>query len=560
MKIKYLVMSIALMLGVGQACRPASFQNIDKSAFEGGSGDGDSIGGTDDSNPDLDPTGNPVDNGGSGTGTGDSGGKKPDGTGTGKGTDPVDPVDGGKGKMSLMVTLPMPSIKMGENKMQATARLNTTTTPPNVRWSVSGPMDQMSIGTIDEKGVYTSPKVIDKPFPVSIIATLISDPTIKGMAPLLVEPLTDMNPMKPILTVTTPVDTVKTGENKVPATAIINTSMTPPPVNWSIIPPTGIMDPGSIDSSGVYTSPKGGTMSFPVTIVATLKTDPSVTGIKTIRVDPGMKPILTVTVPSPEIKAGGEKMQATPKLSTQTTPPEVTWSITGPMGRPDIGSIDSSGVYTSPNMTDVDFPVVIIATLKSDPTITGQTSIRVIPKEVIFARCTRGNEVFPILAEVYEINSTAQKIPNFGNPTEARKKTQVCMDRYAVAPRNFDTGFPDLGNSFIEWFALKTTTKLVITQGGLYTFYLNSDDGSKLSIGKKETVLIDNDGHHQALGTSPEDSQVSGQKEASIFLNPGEYDLFLDYFQGPRYRMALELKWKVPGSSSVVYVPRTAFK
>ncbi len=560
MKLKYLISSMVLVYALGQGCR-ASFHSADQEktqdgdSYSGGSpGEGDAVPGAPgqgDANPELDPTKNPID----GVKV-DPNSSNVDPTQPGSSAN-VDPVDGSKGKIFLTVSLPMPSIKMGENKIQATAKLNTQTEPPRVRWSIAGPMGQMAIGSIDQNGVYTSPKIIDKSFPISVIATLIADPNIKGMAPLTVEPLVDTNPNKPILTVTTPVDTVTAGENKVPATARVNTSMTPPDVTWKIVAPSDITNPGTIDSNGVYTSPKDATKEFPLTIVATLKSDPTVVGIKTIIVQPQviMKPFLTVTTPSPEIRAGGQKMQATAKLSSQTTPPIVSWSIMGP--KIDNGSIDANGVYTSPRLTDKEFPVVITATLNSDPSISGSTTLRVLPNDQIFARCTRGNTVFPILADVYQINNTAVKIPNFGNPAEARKITTVCMDNYAVAPRNFDAGFPDVPG-LLEWFALNTKTQVVIPQDGNYTFYLNSDDGSRLYI--DGALVIDNDGQHQAQSPDPQDSPNSGQKEATIYLAKGNHDLRLDYFQGPKYRIALELKWKKPGSNEIVYVPRMNFK
>lgn len=562
MKAKFLISAMILTLGLGAGCRQASFKNIDKSGPEGAGsedgiggngGAGDGIPGTGDSTPNLDPSNNPLE------GTGDPNDPNKPIDPTQGNVDPVDPVGGKDGKISLTVTLSQPSVKMGENKVQATAKLNTTSVPPMVRWSLSGPTDQMNLGSIDASGVYTSPKIIDKSFPISVIATLIADPRITGMAPLLVEPLVNPNPNRPILTVTTPVDTVKAGELKVPATAKLNTQSTPPNVVWSIIPPTGVSDPGTIDQSGVYTSPKNTPSPFPITIVATLKADPTVQGIKAIIVEPvGMKPTLTVTTPSPEIKAGEEKMQATAILSSTPNKPDVFWTVMGPVGKTEIGSIDSNGVYTSPKSTDKEFPVVITATLKADTSISGAVTIRVIPKDVIFARCTKGSVVFPIVADVYRIPVNSPKLPNFADASQAQKVTTVCMDKYAVAPRNFTAGFPDVPGVF-EWFALNTKTQLIAPVDGYYTFFLNSDDGSKLYV--DGVLRIDHDGQHQAYGTGPGDStDVKLEKFATFFLRAGVHDVRLDYFQGPRERIALELKWMIPDSNHKVYVPRENFK
>lgn len=94
-----------------------------------------------------------------------------------------------------------------------------------------------------------------------------------------------------------------------------------------------------------------------------------------------VKAALTVATPSPDIKAGGEDMPATATLSNQTEPPLVTWSISGPAGKADIGTIDPSGIYSSPEANDTDFPLTIIATLIADPSVIASTVITVLPKD-----------------------------------------------------------------------------------------------------------------------------------------------------------------------------------
>ncbi len=269
------------------------------------------------------------------------------------------------------------------------------------------------------------------------------------------------------------------------------------------------------------------------------------------------KLILTVTTPSPEIKPGGQKITAVATLKDEVDPPSVKWVISGPSAKTDIGSIDPNGVYTSPQTNDKDFPVTITAILNSDPSVTASTVLTVLAGEQIFSRCTRGNKVFPILADVFEINSSATRLPDFSNSAEARKVTTVCMDKYAVAPRNFEAGFPDVPGLF-EFFALQTTTTLIIPVDGDYVLQLNSDDGAKLYI--DGILVIDNDGTHQALGSDPLDSTTVGRKEKTVRIKKGNHALSLDYFQGPKVRIALELKWKTPGSNSFVYIPTESFK
>ncbi|RYZ69507.1 MAG: hypothetical protein EOP09_07565 [Proteobacteria bacterium] len=153
--------------------------------------------------------------------------------------------------------------------------------------------------------------------------------------------------------------------------------------------------------------------------------------------------------------------------------------------------------------------------------------------------------------------SSVKRLPDYNNPAESTYRTTVCMENYAVEPRSFSDGFPKVKDLY-EYFSLQTTTTLIVPADGDYTFQLNSDDGSRLYIDGRE--VIDNDGEHQAYGPGPDDSLVVGLKEVVINLRKGEHPLALNYFQGPRFRIALMLKWKLPGSSDFVYVPRESFK
>ena len=68
-------------------------------------------------------------------------------------------------------------------------------------------------------------------------------------------------------------------------------------------------------------------------------------------------------------------------------------------------------------------------------------------------------------------------------------------------------------------FGLTFSGFILIKQNGIYTFYLNSDDGSHLYIG--DTLLIDNNGVHGML-----------EKSGDIALSKGYYPIRISYFQG----------------------------
>ena len=73
----------------------------------------------------------------------------------------------------------------------------------------------------------------------------------------------------------------------------------------------------------------------------------------------------------------------------------------------------------------------------------------------------------------------------------------------------------------------------LIKQSRVYTFYLNSDDGSNLYIG--DTLLIDNNGVHGMI-----------EKSGEIVLSQGYYPIRVTYFQGIGGK-GLEVDMKAPG-------------
>lgn len=443
------------------------------------------------------------------------------------------------GKPELIVTVPVAEIKVGGEKTTATARIKDDPNPPVVTWKVSGPAGK-DIGTIDPKtGVYTSPKTGNEKITVDITATLDSDPSVTGTVPLIVVPV---GMTKPELVVTVKDPEIKFGE-KTQATATIKGGAATKDVTWTVAAANG-KDAGKIDANGVYTAPSSGNESYPVIITATLKSDTTVSGMTTVGLKPAAQK-LEVVVEAPEMKFGSNKNKATAKLNgTVLDPSKVTWSVAAPAGK-DVGSIDANGVYTSPADGELKYVVTVTATLKSDTTLKASAPITLIPDDSIFVRCKKANTIFPIVAEVYSLAVDTAALPS--DWSKQNHVTTVCMDQYNVPEREFTQGFPEVPNLF-EWFGLNTKTTLVVPKAGVYTIRLVSDDGAKLWIGG--VLIINNDGLHETLA---KDMQVQ-------FTAAGEYPLVLDYYQGPRYRITLELQWKKPGDAGFAIIPKESFK
>ncbi|RYZ59379.1 MAG: hypothetical protein EOP07_04165 [Proteobacteria bacterium] len=447
--------------------------------------------------------------------------------------------DLGNSNPDLIVSVPVAELPFGNKTTKATAKSKDGTIP-SVFWTVTADPGQ-DPGTIDADGTYTSPKTGD-PHTVVITATRKDDPSVTSSVPLKIVPV-DNGGIGIIVTV--PVPQLKVGGNTTTAVATLKDGTKNPPVKWSVMGPTG-KEVGSIDpNTGVYTSPITGNDQFAVIITATLVANENIKGSTSLVIVPNdmTKAELIVTVPSPEIKVGENKITAVATLKDGTKNPPVKWIVMGPTGK-DPGTIDQNGVYTSPRVGTEKYPVIISATLVSDPSVTGSVPLTIIPEDVVFARCTKANMIFPIVADVFELPANTGTLPS--DWPKQKYVTTVCMDQYNVPEREFTAGFPDVPSLF-EWFALNTRTTIVAPSDGDYTFRLISDDGSKLFIDNK--MIINNDGPHQTVA-----------KEGTVNMKKGDHALTLDYFQGPRYKIALILQWKKPGDAGFEVVPKSAFK
>jgi len=111
-----------------------------------------------------------------------------------------------------------------------------------------------------------------------------------------------------------------------------------------------------------------------------------------------------------------------------------------------------------------------------------------------------------------------------------------------IAARSFDSGFPGVTDRF-EWFGIRYEGTVNITTGGSYGFRVVSDDGARLTIDGQ--VVVDNDGVHPPTS-----------RAGQVVLQPGAHRIMLDYFQGPRVQIALQLFWTPPGGQEQVFAVR----
>lgn len=122
----------------------------------------------------------------------------------------------------------------------------------------------------------------------------------------------------------------------------------------------------------------------------------------------------------------------------------------------------------------------------------------------------------------YEGNWTS--LPNFSN---LKAKKSGTISNFSLAPKLINNTYAFKYDAFID-----------IKTAGTYSFYISSDDGSKLSINDSE--IINNDGLHQKT-----------EKSSSVYLGAGKHKIQVLYFEQWGDDI-LEVKYSGPGISKQI--------
>ena len=133
-----------------------------------------------------------------------------------------------------------------------------------------------------------------------------------------------------------------------------------------------------------------------------------------------------------------------------------------------------------------------------------------------------------------------QRLPNID---ELESVGEIFSETFDVAPQPFSEGFPGLSERF-EWFAIRYRGTFHAERTGLYRFRILSDDASRMFIDGR--LVIDNDGLHEPRSV-----------EQRVRLREGDYDLVIDYMQGPALDVALQV-WVTPPGSTVEQLLRAS--
>lgn len=141
-----------------------------------------------------------------------------------------------------------------------------------------------------------------------------------------------------------------------------------------------------------------------------------------------------------------------------------------------------------------------------------------------------------LMGKVYLLPENTSKLPDF----KALKPVgTIYADRIDIPQRDWQEGFPGVTDRF-EWFAIEYEGTFRVHTPGSYDFRLLSDDGAKLFIDGK--LIIDNDGTHGPASQS-----------GKVVLDDSPHSLSLQYFQGPRTGIALQLFYNVEGGKEQIF-------
>lgn len=129
-----------------------------------------------------------------------------------------------------------------------------------------------------------------------------------------------------------------------------------------------------------------------------------------------------------------------------------------------------------------------------------------------------------LIAEFFNIGRPMEEFPT----VEAERKPDLRRIDLQINFENTSETFP--GTKMSDHFYVRWTGKLRIPKDGRYTFFTESDDGSRLWIDGK--VIVDNGGLH-----------AMEEKSGEMDLKAGDHDLKLELFENDG-EVGCKLSWE----------------
>lgn len=292
------------------------------------------------------------------------------------------------------------------------------------------------------------------------------------------------------------------------------------------------------------------------------KREPSASGGKVLEAQGRPASDTTPSPPNPECAAmaakvrldvetlGGVSVKSNETVSWPFRLPEVPgcpWKITlkpdPDAPTTDLGELVAMEGYRAPDVGQNSARVFLELESAASGAPPVRFSVRIRPSNLSFLSddgFTQG-----AIANVYKLPDTTTKLPDFSNMTPLARLLSPNID---VPLRNYTLGVPGL-EGLNEWFGIRYDFDLYLPADGFYEFAVESDDGAKLFVAG--TLVLDNDGLHSSS------RQESGPLEK---FRAGRHALRLDYFQGPRDSLQVQLLWRTAPDASWEIVPSSAFR
>jgi len=149
----------------------------------------------------------------------------------------------------------------------------------------------------------------------------------------------------------------------------------------------------------------------------------------------------------------------------------------------------------------------------------------VVPASILFHKSS-GSEP-GLMAEFFQTEEGSEDFPDF----PASKKPDLKRVDKDINVESTQDDWP--GTHFKDFFYIRWTGMIRIPAEGAYTFYLESDDGSRMFIGGKQ--VLENGGAHAM-------QEISG----TLKLSAGDHQLKVEYFEKD-IDAGCKMSWKGPG-------------
>jgi hypothetical protein len=151
------------------------------------------------------------------------------------------------------------------------------------------------------------------------------------------------------------------------------------------------------------------------------------------------------------------------------------------------------------------------------------------------------NDKGAIKGMVYQLAPTQKELPVFG--ASLTPVAVLYTDKWDVKPgTKFNDGFPGANDKLTEFFAIRWEGKFTAKTAGVHEFKIKSKDAARLTI--DGVMVVNNDGLHPAAET-----------KGNSLLNAGEHNFVIEYFQGPKPDVTLQIFVTPPKGQAKILTP-----